>query len=218
MEEFRANINLQRSIDISYVNVLLGDVFGFPALPFTEVEQETAPDGISSAYTVTLEDTFEYDNAPVRFGQKTWGAFWLEGGKYKSYNHKGELEETEYTELLMPLASLVSFSKPKKVTEVNEVIEVYMMRKWSINIQVIIINDKDNPVGQQTVIEQMEALQKFHEVAGSVGVKGQLFADREITRLVTLDLKFDPIQGKPGMMQYSLEAVSDNDFLLIELI
>jgi len=64
----------------------------------------------------------------------------------------------------------------------------------------------------------MEAIQLFHEIAGSIEVEGQLFAQRNISRIVTESLKFTPVQGKPNMMQYSIEAVSDGDFLLTETL
>lgn len=216
MSDYRPNIGYQRSIDINFVSALLVDVYGIPALPYPEVQQDTSPDGIMPAYTVKIEDVVdEYDNAPVRYGQKTWGAFWFatDDKGCKMYDDDGKLFVVKLTKLLMPLASLISFSKPKKMTEHNEVIEIYQSGKWSINIQGIIINDKDNAVGHQTVKDQMEAIQEFHDVAGAIGVEGPVFSNRRISRIVTKDLRFDPVQGKPGMMQYSIEAVSDVDFL-----
>jgi hypothetical protein len=63
----------------------------------------------------------------------------------------------------------------------------------------------------------MEAIQAFHEIAGSFEVYGQIFMQRNIVRLVTEDLKFSPIQGKPNMMQYSIKAISDEDLLITDI-
>jgi hypothetical protein len=62
----------------------------------------------------------------------------------------------------------------------------------------------------------MDAIQKFHDIAGSIGVEGQIFADRNIVSIVTENLTFTPVQGKPNMMQYSIEAISDEDILIID--
>lgn len=217
MDNYKVQIgDEQRAIDINYVSGLLVGAFGIPALPFPDVKQDGGADGLEVAYNVTVDEYEEYDKAPVRYGQKTWGAFWFKmDADTKVYNDDGKLEEVELAKILMPLASLISFSRPKKITETNEVIEIYQMSKWSISIQGVIVNDPSNPVGQQTVLEQMEAIEDYHEIAGAIGVEGQIFSDRKISRIVTKDLRFDPVQGKPGMMRYSIEAVSDEDFLAI---
>lgn len=221
MDNYKSNTAStgKRPIDISYVNVLLGDAFGTPAMPYPAVDERFLPNNKTSpVYIVQTEEAIdEYDNAPIRFGEKTWGAFWfkMDSKGCKLWDDKGKLFDIKLPELLMPLASLISFSRPKKMTEYNEIIEIHQMGKWSINIQGIIINDKYNPVGYQTVREQMEAIQEYHEVAGAIEVRGPVFSDRRISRIVTKDLRFDPIQGKPGMVQYSIEAVSDVDFLLM---
>ncbi len=222
---FRANISVQpKAIDISFVSGLLQDVFGVAnpvyvtdtnepraqAAPFPGVEMETAaPD---------------YDNAPVRYGQPTWGAFWLKGGRYMTFGFNGKLEETEFSDLLMPLATLVTFKRAKAVTKTvtsggyGTVKEIYGLADWDITINGIILPDKYNPSTQQTVEEQMEALQRFHEIAGSIEVDGQIFAKRNITRIVTEDFSFDPVQGYPNLMQFSIQAVSDEDLLLTDIL
>ncbi len=216
MNDYKLNTVSPERAGMGYVGVLLNEVFGYRWQSMHDVSLDTKPGGLASPYTVILEDTVDYEDAPVRYGAKAWGAFWFEAGEYKKYDHKGKLVAVSLPELLMPLASLVSFSRDKKVTETNDVIETSMMNKWSIAIQGIIFNDPYNPLNQQTVEEQMEWIQNYHETANSIRVRGQIFANRDITRIVTTSLKFDPVQGKPGMWQYSMEAVSDYDFLLTE--
>lgn len=180
---------------------------------------------MASAYTnvEVLNRDVDYDKAPVRFGQKTFGAFWFKGSACKMWDFNGTLQDIEMRELLMPLATMVEFSRPKTVTKtpttggVGSVKEIYGLDDWSISISGIILPDYLNPMTQQTVAEQMEAIQLFHELSGSIEVEGQLFADRHISRIVTEDLKFSPVQGRPNMMQYSINAVSDSDFLLTEM-
>ncbi|GEM_PF-264830 len=219
MTDFKTNIsNNREAIDIGYVGNLLSEVYHVETpvyLPwFFDYKKKLA------AYTdVEVEEELEYENAPVRYGQKSFGAFWLKGGPYNTWDYTGEIILQEYDDLLMPLASMVDFDRPKTVTKTptsggGTVKEIYALSDWNISINGIILPDKYNPYTQQTVAEQMEALQKFHEIAGSIDVEGQLFAQRNITRIVTESLSFKPVQGRPNMMQYSIEAVSDEDLLL----
>jgi hypothetical protein len=238
--EYKPSILDQRPpIDTGYVSRLLSDVFGvespvfvpwflertYKAPPYTDVKEGNPATGLAQTYSTELKPVAaDYDGAPVRFGQKTFGAFWLLGGIYKTWDYQGNLIDIELTDFLMPLATLVEFTRAKTVTKtptlggIGTVKEIYGFEDWSISINGIILPDTLNPLTQQTVDEQMKALQLFHELAGSIDVSGQLFAERNITRLVTESLKFSPVQGRPGMMQYSIEAVSDNDLLLAEFL
>jgi hypothetical protein len=228
------------AIDTGYVSRLLSDVFGvespvyvpwflertYKALPYTDVKEGTPPSGLAQAFSGVeiLNRDVDYDDAPVRFGQKAFGTFLLKGATYNIWDYRGMLIPVEMKELLMPLATLVEFTRPKVVTKtpttggIGSVKEIYGLDDWAISISGIILPDNLNPFTQQTVWEQMEAIQLFHEIAGSIEVVGQLFEQRHISRIVTESLKFSPVQGKPNMMQYSLEAVSDGDFLLTETI
>lgn len=224
MTDYTVNTsNIRKAIDIGYVGNLLSSVYRteIPTyLPwFFDYKKKSNP-----FPGVEIEEELEYENAPVRFGQKTFGAFWLKGGRYLNYDYKSELNEVEYSDLLMPLATMVDFSRDKVVTKtptvggVGSVKEIYGLDDWNISISGIILPDTLNPYTQQTVSEQMDILQRYHEIAGSIEVEGQLFAQRNITRIVTESLSFSPIQGRPNMMQYSIQAVSDEDLLLTDII
>lgn len=218
-------------IDTGYIGKLLSDVFGvespvyvpwflertYKSLPFPNVEQKS----------VILNNDFQEsmaDNQPERLGLKVYGSFWLKGGKHLSFDSQGELVENEYNSLLMPLATMVDFSRNKTVTKTpmvggaGSVKEIYGLEDWAISINGIILPDDYNPITQQTVAEQMEAIQQFHEIAGAIDVEGWIFSQRNISRIVTESLKFSPIQGRPNMMQFSIEAVSDEDLLLTNIV
>ncbi len=222
--DYKANISENRKgIDMGYVGNLLSEVYHTQVpmyLPwFFDYKKKSLP-----FPGVEISEELEYENAPVRFGQKTFGAFWLKGGRYLNYDYSGQLIEAEYSDLLMPLATMVDFSRDKNVSKtptvggVGTVKEIYGLDDWNISINGIILPDSFNPYTQQTVAQQMEVLQKYHEIAGSIEVEGQIFAQRNITRIVTESLTFSPIQGRPNMMKYSIEAVSDEDLLLTDII
>lgn len=239
MSEYKPSIlDTRPNIDTGYISKLLTDVFGvqspvyvpwfherdYHALPFTDVKEGTAPGGVALPYqNVELKSQDAEDSdAPVRFGQKTFGAFWFWGGIYKTWDYKGNLVNIELSDLLMPLATLVEFTRPKTVTKtttlggMGTIKEIYAFEDWSISITGIILPDAQNPNGQQSVAEQMTAIQQFHEIAGAIDVYGPLFAQRNITRIVTEGLKFSPVQGRPNMVQFSIDAISDSDVLLTQ--
>jgi len=209
------------TIDVAFVGNLLSDVFGVESpvyLPTWWQGRDYSPETYPG---VEMEpDDPEYDQAPVRNGKKTFGAFWLESGTYQFYNNDGELNDKTVGRIMMPLATIVDFSREKSVTKTpviggfGTVKEIYGFNDWSIAIKGIIIPDDSNEPGHRTVREQQTAIQKFFEAAGSIDVDGQIFAERNISRIVMEDLNFSPIQGRPNMMKYTISAVSDEDILL----
>jgi hypothetical protein len=219
----RIKNGIYKSIDVSFVSGLLQDVFGVFTPVFTPELNEKQIQAAAFPNVEIEAAAPEYDNAPVRFGQKTWGAFWFKGGGiYNTWNHKGKLESVKVSDFLMPLASLVKFRRDKVITKTpvvggtGSVKEVYGLEDWSISISGVIIPDQYNPNSQQTVEEQMEIIQQYNEIAGSIEVDGQIFAKRDISRIVIESLVFSPIQGRPNMMQYTIQAISDDDILLTE--
>ena len=227
MTDFKGNINiLPRSIDVSFVSGLIQDVFGINTPKF-EPRLHERSDQIYAFSGVELDDPGpEYDNAPVRYGQPTWGAFWLIPGdeSYKIWNYEGKLVDAPLFRFLMPLATLVDFRRDKVINKTpvvggtGSVKEIYSLDDWNIGINGIILPDKQNPFVQQTVEEQMEILQLYSEVAGSINVDGQIFARRNISRIVIENLTFSPLQGRPNMMQYTIDAISDGDILLSDTL
>lgn len=212
-------------INTNYVGSLLSNVLGI-ALPIylpigRRLDYQT---GLKPYDLKQKEDTVEYDDAPTRMGKKVFGSFRIKSDEYKEWNHRGELVDVEFADYLMPVATIVTFSRDKAVIKtttlgaVGTVKEVYGLADWTISIDGIILPDDANPIGQQTVEEQKEKIQQFHELAGSLRVEGQVFAERNITRIVTESLSFTPVAGKPGVMQYSITAVSDGDMLLTDVM
>ncbi|MBN1987827.1 MAG: hypothetical protein JW783_00335 [Bacteroidales bacterium] len=239
MNQFAANYkaDLGRTaptVDTAFVGKLLSEVFGvespiylptwwrkrdYNAKPYpnVSVEQQTQP--IDGYMGINVLETEDYGEAPVRYGQKVFGAFWFKGGTYLKYDLNGTLKGHKCSDFLMPLATIVDFSRPKTVKKtptiggMGSVKEVYAMDDWSVSIKGIIIPDQD-----RSVEFQMNEMQRFHEIAGSVEVDGLVFARRNIVRIVTETLAFSPIQGRPNMVQYTIDAVSDEDFLLTDVL
>lgn len=210
------------TIDVAFVGKLLSDILGVESpvyLPTWWSNREYHPEAYPDVKQ--KEEDPAYEGAPNRFGNKVFGAFWIKGGAYSKYEPNGELKTDLYSDFLMPVATIVEFSKPKKVIKtptigaLGTVKEVFAMEDWNISINGIILPDKDNSSSFRSVAEQMKTIQKFHEIAGNIGVEGQIFSEKDITSMVTESLKFTPISGRPNMMQYSIQAVSDKNILMM---
>lgn len=226
------------TIDVAFVGKLLGDVFGVQSpvyLPTwwkgrdyqAEAYSGVKIDSLSNQpddYTIALNDDIVDDDSPVRFGNKTFGSFWLRGGKYLSYNqYSGKLEKNTYSKFLMPLATIVEFNRDKNIVKTpttgssGTVKEIYGLDDWNITINGIILPDAERKGIEKTVEGQKEILQRFCEIAGSLEVDGQIFYNRRISRITIEKLAFSPIQGKPNMMPFTIQACSDEDILLTDI-
>ena len=210
------------AIDVTYVAGLFSDVFGVNSpvfFPTIGQGNDYDPGAFSGVSLKTAEPD---DGSPVRFGQKTFGAFWLKGDSYPSYDqYTGVLNYTKYADFLMPIATMVDFSRQKAMTKTptigsaGTVKEIYGFEDWTISIKGIILPDSDRTgTTNQTIEGQKEFLQKYFEIAGSIKVDGKIFADRNINRITIESFAFTPVQGKPGMMPFSIEATSDEDLIL----
>lgn len=209
------------TIDIAFVGNVLNEVFGVESPVYLPTwwqgrEVQTPP-----YMGVTVRnDELDYTGEPVRNGQPIWGSFYLKGNAaIPVYDSKGNLSSVSLSDFLMPIATLVTFSRQKNavITPVfggGSVKEIISPADWDISINGVIFNDiyRDN---QQTVIEQQEMLQQFDDSLAAVEVEGKIFACRNISRLVFKSLQFTPLQGKPGMVQYSISAISDADILTL---
>lgn len=211
-------------LDVAFVGTLLGEVFGVNSpiyLPTWWNDRDYTP----SVYNgLTLDDELPDDGSPMRMGQKTFGAFWLKGGKYQSFNqYTGELEHFRYSDFLMPLATIVDLEREMIVTKTptngasGSVKEIFGFDDWNISINGIILPDPERKGVERTVEGQMYAIQRFCEIADSIEVEGQRFANRKISRILLAKPVFKEIQGKPNMIQYSINAVSDEDILLMSV-
>ncbi len=200
---------------------MLQDVFGV-ATPVYRPNKDERQSFIGGFSGIEFQDRSpDYDNAPIRYDQKSFGAFWLKGGTYKTWDYTGKLVDVQLGDLLMPLATLVDFKRDKNISKTpmlggGSVKEIYNLMDWDISINGIILRDDHNPPGQQSISEQREQMERFNEVAGSIEVSGQIFAEKNISRLTIESLSIVPAQGKPNMLQYSMTATSDEDIILTE--
>jgi len=206
-------------IGIDVAANLLAEVFGQPVYVIPGTNEMTTVD----SYMVSVSDPNEYDRLS-RFGTPVVGSFTIEGGKYKVYDKvTGKLVVKEYSDFEFPLATIVDFSRPKYITKTptigsnGTVKEIFGFEDAKISIRGICIDDPSRSE-QRTAKEQKLALWALNDIADSLSIlKGKIFFEKNITRIVMEDIQFSAVQGKPGMIQFEIPAVSDEDFLIMDI-
>lgn len=217
-------IETNSTINIGYAVSLLGDIFGFNSpvyIPYSFKDRYSLNDAV---YNLQVAND-EIIDRMSQFGTPVLGTFWAVPGDlpYKVYNAESRLVEREYADFEFPVASIVDFSRQKNITKTptigssGTVKEIYGLEDWTINIRGICMDDTSRK-GQITAKEQEYALTQLNEIAGSIRVKGKIFEQKHITRMTIEKLYFTAVQGSPKIIQYEIEAVSDEDFLITDVI
>ncbi|MEI8086998.1 MAG: DUF6046 domain-containing protein [Paludibacter sp.] len=211
-------------IDIGFAASVLGDVFGFNSPIF--LPYGLSKDYEARGYSVSVAEVVSDEVADrlSQFGTPVLGSFTIAGGKYKVYEKMtGKLVDKEFGDFEFPVATIVDFSRAKIITETptigssGTVKEIFGFEDWKISIRGICLHDSSR-VAQKTAKEQQLYMASLNEIAGGLGIlKGKLFFEKGITRIVMKNISFTAVQGKPGMIQYEVEAVSDEDFLIMDI-
>jgi len=212
-------MNEYKPIGINTAIDLLTEVFGQPVYYIPGTTQSSSVD----SYNVSVASEDEYDRLS-QFGTPVVGSFTIAGGKYKVYDKvTGKLVDKEYSDFEFPLATIVDFSRPKYITKTptigsnGTVKEIFGFEDAKISIRGICIDDPSRSE-QKTAKEQQLALWALNDIADSLSIlKGKIFFEKNITRIVMEDIQFSAVQGKPGMIQFEIPAVSDEDFLIMDI-
>ncbi len=215
--------NNNNILDIGYAVSLLSNVFDFNSpvyLPYSLSERYALSD---ADYKVEVVADEQYDRLS-QFGTPVIGSFIVRGGEYKVYDKRtGLLKDKEYSSFEFPVASIVDFSRDKNVIKTptigstGTVKEIFGLQDWNINIRGFCMNDPSRKENI-TAKEQQLALIALNEIAGALVIeKGSIFLDKQITRFVIESLSFKAVQGKPNLIQYEIQAVSDEDFLIFDV-
>lgn len=198
---------------------MLSQLFGEPYIIPADNEAKQLLD----RYNVTTNAEEKYDRLS-QFGTPLLGTFWAvpDDLPYLVYGIDDKLVQREFSKFEFPVATIVDFNRPKlsvkeKTNGGNGTVKETMgLDDWQISIRGIIVDD-DSRKEQKTVRQQRYALDRLNEITGSIKVEGEIFRQRNITHIYLDDLKYSTVQGKPGLIQYEIPAVSDVSFLLTGL-
>lgn len=147
---------------------------------------------------------------PIMFAVK------FKRGTYQAYRANGELHSVERGDFSLPAATLIDFKRTKNLTQTpvlgdtGTVKEMFGFDNWHISIKGFCL---DEP--QQKAYEQLAALLEWEALASGIEVSGELFTDKQIYKLVIQGISIPQIQGRPSVIPFTLDAVSDQALELL---
>lgn len=198
---------------------MLSELFGRPYIAPADEQAKQ----LLGSYNVTIPQEDVYDRLS-QFGTPVFGTFWAvpDDLPYLVYGNNDKLVEREFAKFEFPVASIVDFSRPKYIKKEStiggkgSVKEIMGVGDWEVNIRGILCDDTSR-VAQQKARQQQYAIDKLNEIAGAIKLAGRIFEERNISHIVIESVRFSAVQGKPGLIQYEIEAISDEGFLLTAL-
>lgn len=173
-------------------------------LPFTGVEVVDQPTGSRMSM----------------YGHPLMFPFLFIGDTYKKFDTDGRLVEYRLPDFDLPAATLVDFSRSKRIvyTETageGDVKELYGFGDWDISIRGVCLLD-NNHQQAKTAEEQKKKLLEWEQVAGHVRVAGELFKEKNIHALVIESFRVSQLSGIPGMIPFEMSCKSDFPYELTQ--
>lgn len=135
------------------------------------------------------------------------------GANLRMFDEQGKVVRERFDDWDLPAATLVDFGREKVTIETQvsggygTVKEMYSFGDWDIRIRGLCL---DEP-GVRTAQQQKKALLMWERVCESVEVAGQLFDDVLVFKMMIKKLTFRQLEGKPWVIAYEMECLSDND-------
>lgn len=136
-------------------------------------------------------------------------------GNYSGYKPNGEIEDVEKQDFYLPSATLVDFRRTKNITKTNvlgdsgTVKEIFSYDDWKIRIKGLCLNEPNNPA-----YNQISEILSWESIASSIEVSGKLFTDKEINSIAIESIEVVQVQGKPSVIPFTINAVSDQLLIL----
>ena len=136
------------------------------------------------------------------------------GENYNFYNSNGDIESYPVADFNLPAATLVNFRHPKILAKTTAlansgtVKEMYGFDDWVVEIRGLCLRDPGHETAP-TAYDQHLRLIEFDKIADSITVIGDLFADKDISKLTILETEFKQVQGKPGVIPFYMRCISD---------
>ena len=137
------------------------------------------------------------------------------GGSYKFYNSQSQIVEKTLSDLWLPPATMVDFSRYKNISRTDviggngTVKEIYGFDDWSIRIRALCIND------ELSAREYEKRIIEWSETVQSISVEGDLFGWKNIHNLVIEGIDIRSLEGVPNVIPIELNCISDEPFELI---
>jgi len=201
----------------SALAMLFNAAFGVSPTYIVPIGQPVPP--VVSGYMPSMNETVDYEtieqmsiyNTPIIFPVT------FNGGNYKVYNQRGQIETKEFPQLLLPGTTMVDFSRAKNIIKTNTlgsngtVKEIFSFDDWQIRLRIICMKDRADADTAQYV----EDILSFNQIIESISVTGSLFVKKEIHRITVENIDIRSLIGQPNVVPIEITATSDEAIELI---
>lgn len=140
--------------------------------------------------------------------------FYIGGENLKVFDDLTGVLKREYvSEFQVPVATLVDFSREKDIVKTSmssgygTVKELFSFGDWRLSIRGLLFDENKD---ERTMIQMRRELLKFEKYADSIPVRGWLFNEMKIDRVVINSINLKQIQGKPWVMPFEMSCDSDS--------
>ncbi len=164
---------------------------------------EVLPEHYSAADTSWM-------GTPIMFPAK------FTGESYKRYKANGEIERVNMLDYRLPAATMFSFRRAHNVTRTTllgsngTVKEIYGFDDWVIDVKGLCLDEPN-----RSAHDQLKELLQWEKLGDSIGISGELFEQREISRVTLSDWGDNLQQGSSGVIPFSFQMWSDEDIILV---
>ncbi|MFD2566076.1 DUF6046 domain-containing protein [Pseudotenacibaculum haliotis] len=140
----------------------------------------------------------------------------FKGGTYQEYLPNGQITEVVMSDFYLPAATLVDFRREKNITETpvlgddGTVKEIFGFGDWKIRIKGLCLDEPGS-----SALDQITEILTWENLIGSIQISGELFSKKDIGSIVIKSIEVPQVQGKPGVIPFTINAISDK---IIELL
>lgn len=202
------------------ISQLLFQAFGSAGVLYSpSFDGEQVP-GIN--YDLEMATADDLPSTPSSLGTPIVFPWSLKGGNYLTYNSKGEIIEKTLGDFRMPAATLCVFTRAKimRTTAVSggrgTVKEMYGFDDWSITVKGVMVPESNHPQATD-VFEMRNKLLEFENLTDAIEVSGDLFEAIGVSHLVINRINIPQLQGKPRMIPFEMNCISDQPIELLLL-
>lgn len=195
---------------------LFSKAFGINSPIFiTEQIDQTRQNGLDYSGITYLPDYYKSDVKSM-LGTYVIGLLKFKTGNYPIYTPNGAIATIPFEQLILPASTLFSFRRAKNITKTNllgnngTIKEIFGFDDWIIDVKGLCLdNDKFS------AREQLQQIELWEEIAGSIAVGGDLLSSKKIQSVVIEDYRQEAVQGSPGVIPFSMTLCSDEAVELI---
>jgi len=192
--------------------------FQLPAPPSARQVEEWV--GINS-----YKPEAKVDNNPITETKSSWLGtevmfpWTLKGGGEVLFFHvdeSGKIDKRQIADFPMPAVTLVDFSREKVIAKSQPlggngtVKELFGLDDWKIRIRGLCLDDYRFGDGSvRSAAQQKQGLHEYAQVIEGIKVEGYLFSVLGIHSIVIENLSFRQLEGKPWVIPFEMDAISD---------